>query len=98
MLDWESQTWATAWAELVGLDASALPPIRHAGSGGGAIRAQVAEALGLSRDVRVVVGMGDVAALFGAAPPKTGRLTYSMGSSSATLERGPQAELGGACE
>jgi xylulokinase len=42
----------------------------------------VARKLGLNAEARVVVGMGDVAALFGAAPPRTGRVTCSLGSSS----------------
>jgi xylulokinase len=51
----------------------------------------VAQALDLNPEIRVVVGMGDAAALFGAAPPKYGRVTCSMGSSSmvfAPLEAG----------
>jgi xylulokinase len=87
LLDWETYTWAAAWPGLVGLDASALPPIKPATGSGGSIRPRAAQALGLSPDVCVVVGMGDVAALFGAAPPKAGRLTYSMGSSSQMATR-----------
>jgi xylulokinase len=87
LLDWETNAWAEKWPGLVGLDASALPPIKPATGNGGRIRRQAAQALGLNRDVRVVVGMGDVASLFGAAPPKVGRLTYSMGSSSQMATR-----------
>jgi xylulokinase len=87
LLDWETNTWATSWPGLVGLDASALPAIRPATASAGSIRPRAAWALGLAPDARVVVGMGDVAALFGAAPPKAGRLTYSMGSSSQMATR-----------
>ncbi len=87
LLDWETYIWAEAWPGLVGLDASALPAIQPATASGGSIRPQAARALGLNPDAQVVVGMGDVAALFGAAPPKAGRLTYSMGSSSQMATR-----------
>ena len=87
LLDWESYTWSDKWSELVGLDAGALPPIKSASDSAGTIRSNVAQALGLNRDVHVAVGMGDVAALFGAAPTKPGRLTYSMGSSSQMATR-----------
>ena len=82
LLDWERRAWATERLDLVGLDASVLPEIRPAYASGGTIRPQVARSLGLGPKVRVVVGMGDVAALFGAAPPEPGRAICSMGSSS----------------
>lgn len=82
LLDWETRAWAVERLQIVGLDPSVLPPIRAADASGGPIRPEVAEMLGLSPDIRVVVGMGDVAAIFGAAPPKPGRATCSMGSSS----------------
>ncbi|MFC2030271.1 xylulokinase [Chloroflexota bacterium] len=82
LLDWDSHAWATERLDAVGLDAAVLPKMRPASEDGGAIRPDVARSLGLSPEIRVVVGMGDAAALFGAAPPKTGRVTCSMGSSS----------------
>lgn len=82
LLDWERRVWATERLDLVGLDASILPEIRPAHASGGAIRSQAARSLGLGPQVRVIVGMGDVAALFGAAPPEPGRVVCSMGSSS----------------
>jgi xylulokinase len=82
LLDWESRDWAIERLRLVGLDPGVLPPIRPADGQGGQIGAAVARELGLDPGVRVVVGMGDVAALFGAAPPQPGRVTCSLGSSS----------------
>ena len=82
LLDWETRAWAAERLQIVGLDPGVLPPIRASDAGGGSILPAVAEMLGLSPAIRVVVGMGDVAALFGAAPPRPGRVTCSMGSSS----------------
>ncbi len=82
LLDWTSRTWAVERLALAGLDPDVLPPIRPADGDGGVLRPEVARSLGLSPGVRVVVGMGDVAALFGAAPPRPGRVTCSLGSSS----------------
>jgi xylulokinase len=82
LLDWERRAYAKERLALVGLEAGVLPPILPANGSGGSILPEVARSLGLSQDVQIVVGMGDVAALYGAAPPKAGRITCSMGSSS----------------
>jgi xylulokinase len=93
LLDWDSQTWATERLDAVGLPPTVLPPLRPADDDGGAIRPDVAESLGLSPDIRVVVGMGDAAALFGAAPPIPGRVTCSMGSSSMVFAPLPAGQV-----
>ena len=82
LLDWERRCWAVERLGLVGLDADVLPPIRPADGDGGSISPDVAQSLGLSQNVITVVGMGDVAALYGGAPPKPGRVVCSLGSSS----------------
>ena len=82
LLDWPSREWAVERLALVGLGPEVLPAIRPAAAGAGPALPEVARALGLDPELRVVVGMGDVAALFGAAPPRPGRVTCSMGSSS----------------
>jgi xylulokinase len=82
LLDWRGSEWAVERLALVGLDRAVLPPIRPAAGDGGNLRPSVAASLGLNPDARVVVGMGDVAALFGAAPPAPGRVFCSLGSSS----------------
>lgn len=82
LLDWETRTWATERLALAGLTPEVLPPIRPADGDAGAVLPQVARELGLNPRARVVVGMGDVAALFGGAPPKPGRVVCSLGSSS----------------
>ena len=82
LLDWKRRCWVEERLSLVGLEPDVLPPIRPATGDGGAILLDVARSLGLNPDARVVVGMGDVAALFGAAPPTQGRVNCSLGSSS----------------
>jgi len=82
LLDWETQTWATDRLGLVGLDTSVLPPVREANAIVGSPLSDVAGSLGINADAQVIVGMGDVAALIGGAPPKPGRVVCSMGSSS----------------
>lgn len=59
LYDLERRTWADEIVELSGLDADRLPPIRSATDVVGVIRGEAAEALGLSRRCRVVVGTGD---------------------------------------
>lgn len=93
LLDWDSQTWATERLNAVGLPPTVLPPLRPADDDGGPIRPDVAESLGLSPETRVVVGMGDAAALFGAAPPMPGRVTCSMGSSSMVFAPLPAGQV-----
>lgn len=82
LLDWRGGEWAVERLELVGLDEDVLPPIRPATGGGGSLLPQAAASLGLNPHAKVIVGMGDVAALFGAAPPAPGRVFCSLGSSS----------------
>jgi xylulokinase len=82
LLDWDETDWAEERLRLVGLDRDVLPPIRSASDDGGALLPDVAASLDLNLDAKVVVGMGDVAALFGAAPPASGRVFCSLGSSS----------------
>lgn len=82
LLNWDTRTWALDRLDLVGLDPEVLPPIRPAHGDGGTLLPEIAQDLGLNPEARVVVGMGDVAALFGAAPLQPGRVTCSLGSSS----------------
>jgi xylulokinase len=82
LLDWETGDWALERLALAGLQPEVLPAIRPAAGAGGRIRPDVAQELRLSPEIRVVVGMGDVAALFGGAPARPGRVVCSLGSSS----------------
>lgn len=82
LLDWRGTEWAVERLALVELDPSVLPSIQPATGDGGNLLSEVAASLGLNPGARVVVGMGDVAALFGAAPPASGRVFCSLGSSS----------------
>ncbi len=82
LLDWKSRTWTSERLAETGLAASVLPPIRKSTDVVGPPRRDIAERLGLAPDAAVVVGVGDVAALISGAPPKNGRVTCSLGSSS----------------
>lgn len=82
LLNWEKGTWAVERLELVGLDASILPPTRRADVSVGPPTRHIAEELGINPAAQVLVGMGDVAALIGGAPPQPGRVVCSFGSSS----------------
>jgi xylulokinase len=93
LYDDSHQSWAADRLALTGLDPAVLPPIRPAGSEAGPLRPDVAQALGLSPEIRVVVGAGDVIALLGAAPPKGGRLSCSLGSSAMVSALLPAGQL-----
>ncbi len=81
LLDEEQLTWAIDRLKLANLEPSVLPPLRAAGDDAGPLLPKVAARLGLSPTAKVIVGAGDVIALLGAAPPRSGRLTCSLGSS-----------------
>lgn len=82
LLDWPTRRWATQRLSLVGLDSSVLPPVLPADARVGEPLPQIAEELGINPRAAVLVGVGDVAALIGGAPPRPGRVVCSMGSSS----------------
>ncbi len=81
LLDWKKGEWAVDRLVAAGLDPAILPPIRAVGDDAGPLLPHVAADLGLSPQARVIVGAGDIIALLAGAPPKVGRLTCSMGSS-----------------
>lgn len=81
LYDETKRGWATDRLSLVGLPISALPPICAPTAEAGPLPPQIAAQLGLSPQVKIIVGAGDVLALLGGAPPKVGRLTCSLGSS-----------------
>jgi xylulokinase len=82
LLDWETLEWAEERLVDLGLDSNVLPPFGEPAESGGPLRADIAGQLGLSEQVQVLVGVGDVLALVTAAPPTPGRVTCSLGSSS----------------
>jgi xylulokinase len=82
LMNWTDRSWATDRLALVGLAPSVLPPAHEANAIVGLPRREVAGKLDLNPEARVVVGMGDVAALIGGAPPQPGRVVCSLGSSS----------------
>ncbi len=81
LIDWEQRTWSEERASYVGLDTSVLPTLAAPADDAGALLPEIAQQLGLAPNAQVIVGAGDVMALIGAAPPRIGRLTYSLGSS-----------------
>lgn len=82
LYDFELKKWAESRLELLGLAPSVLPEIKSPQADGGKILPEFAEELDLSQETKVVVGMGDIAALLGGAPHKFGRVVSSIGSSS----------------
>lgn len=82
LLDWDRLTWATERLAMVGIDADILPSLHHPQDDGGRLLPELAERYHLRRDVRVIVGAGDVLALVSGALPRFGQVTCSLGSSS----------------
>ncbi|MEW5960945.1 MAG: FGGY family carbohydrate kinase, partial [Chloroflexota bacterium] len=82
LMNWENRSWAAERLAIVGLTESVLPPTSAANDVVGPPSRKLADRLGLDPKAKVVVGMGDVAALIGGAPPKPGRVVCSLGSSS----------------
>ena len=82
LMNWADRSWARERLALVGLSPSVLPPTYKANQVVGPIRRDIADKLDLNPEAKVVVGMGDVAALIGGAPPRPGRVVCSLGSSS----------------
>ncbi|MFN3982582.1 MAG: xylulokinase, partial [Caldilinea sp.] len=82
LLDWDRLTWATDRLAMVGIDPDILPPLHHPQDDGGQLLPELAERYYLRRDVKVIVGAGDVLALVSGAPPRFGQVTCSLGSSS----------------
>ncbi|MFN8453245.1 MAG: FGGY family carbohydrate kinase [Anaerolineae bacterium] len=82
LLNWQERSWALDRLALVGLDPLVLPPVYEANRVVGPPLPELAGRFGLNPTARVVVGMGDVAALIGGAPPQPGRVVCSLGSSS----------------
>jgi xylulokinase len=73
LLDWDTMNWVGSRLEMIGLDPVLLPPLRWPHEDAGALLPQVAASFGLSENVRIIVGAGDVLALITGAPPMRGR-------------------------
>ncbi len=82
LLDWDRLGWAVERLEWAGISPDILPSLRQPTDLAGPLLPEIANLWGLSPDVKVLVGAGDVLALVTAAPSAPGRLTCSMGSSS----------------
>jgi xylulokinase len=82
LLDWQTLDWAAERLEWAGISPEILPPLLNATDDAGPLLPEVARALGLRPDVKVIAGTGDVLALVTGAPRAAGRVGCSMGSSS----------------
>ncbi|MFN2124182.1 MAG: xylulokinase, partial [Candidatus Promineifilaceae bacterium] len=81
LLDMEQGIWAVERLTPTGIDPAILPPIRSAVDNAGSLLPDIARQFGLPAKAMVIVGAGDMISLLAAAPPKTGRMTCSLGSS-----------------
>jgi len=82
LLDWETLTWAEERLSQIGISPDILPPLCRPEDDAGTLLPEVANVLGLSSGIKVIVGAGDVLALISSAPPLPGRVTCCLGSSS----------------
>jgi xylulokinase len=82
MLNWQSKEWEEERVKKVGLRMDQLPPLQNPEEKAGEIKQEFLAEFGLSDDIEVFTGIGDVAALMGGAPPDEGRVTCTLGSSS----------------
>jgi sugar (pentulose or hexulose) kinase len=62
LFDVKERDWSTEIVELLGLSPTILPPLRSPGEVAGRLRPEAAEALGLTEDTPVVVGLADTQA------------------------------------
>jgi xylulokinase len=85
LMDWDTRSWAPERLAVVGLEPSVLPPIHKSHTVVGNPLPEVARTLRINPRAQVLIGIGDVAALIGGAPPRPGRVVCSMGSSSMTF-------------
>ena len=82
MLNWQSKQWEEERVKKVGLSMDQLPTLQNPDESAGSIKKEFSAEFGLSDDIEVFTGIGDVAALMGGAPPDEGRVTCTLGSSS----------------
>ncbi len=82
LLNWHTRQWTPERLAFANLPASVLPPLCEDGQVVGTVLPDVAGMLGLPRDVMVITGVGDVAAILGGAPVEPGRVMVAMGTSS----------------
>ena len=82
LLDIRTRAWSSAMCGHFGIDAALLPRLRPATSPLGRLRANIAEAVGLSADTMIVVGSGDEhAACLGAGVISAGLIGDIAGTS-----------------
>jgi len=82
LLNWETLDWAADRLIELEIDPGILPPLACPGDDGGKIKSEYVLEYGLNANAKVIVGAGDVLALISSAPPSSGRVTCSIGSSS----------------
>lgn len=82
LLNWETLQWAADRLDELEIDPGILPALKQPGDDGGKIKSEFVMEYGLNVETKVIVGAGDVLALISSAPPSSGRVTCSIGSSS----------------
>ncbi|MDP9365812.1 MAG: xylulokinase, partial [Chloroflexota bacterium] len=98
LLDARWRDWSPEILDALEIEADRLPPVQESVAVAGELRAEAAEALGLSRGLPVVVGAGDAAAgLLGAGilDPATLFLSLSTGAQVMVPARGVHPDPGG---
>lgn len=82
LLNWKTLDWATERLSYIGIDPQILPRIEKPEQIVSQILLSFAKKYKINPHAKVIVGIGDVLALISGAPPKKGRINYSLGSSS----------------
>ncbi len=84
--DAETNGWSDAVVSMLGLPTGVLPPLRSSDSVAGSLRSTVAQSLGLTEGIPVVVGAGDAAAaLWGSGIDSPGSALMNVGTGAQTM-------------
>ena len=82
LLDVEQKCWSREMLDICGIDEAWLPRLYESFSAVGTLKAEIAEKLGLSPDVKIAAGAGDnAAAAVGTATVGDGHCNISIGTS-----------------
>lgn len=82
LMDWKTREWSKTLCDLTGVPQKLLPPLRQPGDILGHLRAEVAEQIGLSSNIPVLVGAGDYPmALIGSGVTRSGMGSDVTGTS-----------------
>lgn len=80
--DVQNRKWSQAMIDLIGIDEKMLPKVYESYETIGAVKADIADELGLNTDVKIVIGAGDnAAAAIGTGTTIDGACNISLGTS-----------------